>query len=150
VERAGTLSGDELVAEMKRAGLGPERARAAADKAVAAAGGSAEPTKVVSLEERRKGRLRRASMWLGAASFIGYAAVDSLRGSGGVTAPNPHTEDEMRASDLRVEAFAACEQGNAPVCKAKLDEAKALDPHGEQRSEVAQARARIKQLEQRR
>jgi hypothetical protein len=50
-------------------------------------------------------------------------------GGGGVSHPYPYT-DEERARDLRPEAFAACEAGNAVDCKAKLDEAKVLDPKG--------------------
>jgi hypothetical protein len=39
----------------------------------------------------------------------------------------------MRAGDLREDAFAACEEGNATVCRAKLSEAKTLDLEGSRR-----------------
>jgi hypothetical protein len=146
VERVGELSGEELAAEMKKAGLDPARARALTDKALAAAGASAEPSKVVSLDAQRRRRWTRASLWLVAASFAGYAAI-TLGGPGGVGTGDTRTEAEIRAADLREEAYAACAKGDALVCKGKLDEAKKLDPKGEQKSDVLGARARIEELE---
>jgi hypothetical protein len=113
----------------------------------AAAGASAEPAgKVVSMDERRKGRRwTRGTLWLVAASLAGYGA---LQLGGGVGAPHPpETEAQLRARSLREEAFAACDEGKAGACREKLDEARALDPQGEKAGEVTAARERIKQLE---
>jgi len=146
VERIGELSPEGLADEMKKEGRDPARAKAVAERALAAVDATAEPSgKVVSLEEKRKARWGvRVTLLLVAASFVGYAA---LGGVVGVSHPPPRTEGEERATDLRKEAFAACDEGQASVCKDKLDQAKALDPEGEQSSQVVEARARIRRLE---
>ena len=146
VERAGELSGDELAAEMKKVGLDPARARALTDKVLARAASGAEPSKVVSLDAQRRRRWPRATLWLVAASFAGYAAI-TWGGATGVGGGDPRTDDEIRAGSLRDEAYAACGKGDVKVCKAKLDAAKDLDPKGEQTSDVLRARARIEELE---
>jgi hypothetical protein len=179
VEQVGALSGEALVAEMKKAGLDPERAKVILQNAIAdadavpdadegaaggAAGGAAppgrgsawsliesaiaehdaeaaKPAKVVSLDERRKRRWTRLTLLLVAASYPVYLAVTT--GGGGVA-----SSPAAVAKELREQAFAACNDGNAALCKAKLDEAKKLFPEGEEDRRVVRARARIKELEQ--
>jgi hypothetical protein len=148
VERVGKLSGDALAAEMKKAGLDPSRARALTDKVLAATRASADPPKVVRLDERRRRRWMGPSLLVAAASAALYVAAVGT-GTGVVGTGDPYTPQEAQAHDLRKEAFAACEKGDAPLCKAKLDQAKELDPKGEQKNDVAQARARIEELERR-
>ncbi|MGH7297679.1 MAG: RNA polymerase sigma factor [Polyangiaceae bacterium] len=48
-----------------------------------------------------------------------------------------------RATALRAQAFFACDEGQLDRCVSLLDEARALDPRGEQSNEVRDARARI-------
>jgi hypothetical protein len=148
VERIGELSPEQLAAEMKKEGRDPARARAVAERALAAVDASAEPAagKVVRLDERRRWGWSRTTLSLVAASFVGIAGYRALQGPGDSTNPPP-TQEQERARGLREEAFTACKDGKASVCKDRLDRAKALDPEGERSREVAEARARIKQLE---
>jgi hypothetical protein len=148
VERIGALSPEALAEEMKKEGRDPARAKAVAEKALAAADTSVEPAgKVVSLDARRKRRRTWTALALVAASFVGYVGYKSLEPSTVAQAPPGPADLQSRARGLRKEAFAACDKGNAAVCRDKLDQAKELDPGGEQDSEVTQARARIKQIE---
>jgi RNA polymerase sigma factor (sigma-70 family) len=55
-----------------------------------------------------------------------------------------HTSSPLeRATALRGQAFSACDEGQLDRCVALLDEARALDPKGEQSNDVRAARARI-------
>ena len=57
------------------------------------------------------------------------------------------TDTELAAKRLRAEAFAACDEGRWPACAAKLDEARAIDPAGEDRDpRIAELRRKMAPL----
>jgi hypothetical protein len=95
---------------------------------------------------KRAKRGRNVRVWIAAtaaASSIGLVAVAVsapallARWSGHLDAVTRAPDaDRARAAALRAEASAACGRGLMDVCKARLDDARARDPGGEDTAEV--------------
>jgi hypothetical protein len=88
---------------------------------------------------RRRGRWTQATLILiaaAAAVFLWLRGSDDDQKVG--APPPPHS-----ARALREEALEACDQARWDACKAKLDEARELDPAGEEDPRVQKARRAI-------
>jgi hypothetical protein len=149
---------DEVVAMMDAAGIEagePEDvetalargARRAKERSAGAAGGAeARPATRTRKPMSRAAWAAAAVAAAGAAALVateGGAIVTALRGNPhdiGPDRPGPAPPPEQYASRLRDEAIASCHAGDLETCRAKLDEAKALDPAGETDPRVVQAR----------
>jgi hypothetical protein len=75
---------------------------------------------------------------LGVVMAIPYF-LGRLRHGDGVD-KKPYTVEEVGAMHLRMQAADACEKGQWSVCLAKLDDAKNLDPKGDEEEYVKNAR----------
>jgi hypothetical protein len=91
-------------------------------------------------------------LWLVAAAFVvaivvaafkGPEIVAQFRGDKDDQDQTPGPADREAAEKLRDDAVGSCEQSAFGACKAKLDEAKRLDPGGESEPRVQKARAAI-------
>ena len=169
IDEVTSLPEGAVDAELKAAGVDPaeaeRRAMAAIEAALAGAGGAAEApaSKVVTLP---KAAARAPSRrWVVVGSIAAAAAVaatvgamnagrivEALRGG-----PEPIRPDEYppptatrreptpvdKATALRDKAFESCSAHDWDLCAQRLDDAKAMDPAGEERPEVIAARRAI-------
>jgi hypothetical protein len=158
-EDSASLSDEELSADLRKRGGDPDRLRASIDQLLVEAGAlpavaaPAAPVKVVSIATAREARTRR--LW---PLLVAAALVLVVLGGGGATiaylsrepappgpppvptgppAPNP---DMIAAETLRKDAFDLCQKKNFGPCLDKLDEAAKLDPQGDKKDAVQQAR----------
>jgi hypothetical protein len=152
--RLATLTHEQLLDEMKRDGLDPERGRAAVRRALEAAMGS--PPQVTSLAAARA---RRGSpvAWIAfaaaaaAAVTIGAAAnrkaIEAWLHPAPTAPPGPwvppaHEETPLeKAGRLRESAYVNNKKGYYGDALDELDEAAKLDPAGEQDAQVILARS---------
>jgi hypothetical protein len=165
-ERIEGLSDDELRAELGQGRTNAEtewsvdellaRAEAEAGKKPPARPGEAAPKQVepaakavvAVLPEPRP----RGLVWLIAAALAvalvvalmkGPEIVAQFRGDNDDRDQTPGPADREAAEKLRDDALGSCQQNAFGACKAKLDEAKRLDPGGESEPRVQKARAAI-------
>jgi hypothetical protein len=102
-------------------------------------GGGAEPAPAREpLSTRWRRRVAALAVATAAAGGMVYVASNQL----------PLVGDAQHASTIRKEAFAACEQHDWATCEAKLNEARDLDPSGEDLPQVRDARAMLARAEQ--
>ncbi len=163
IDRAASVSVAEAEAELKAAGFDVAAERAKAGAFVDSLGSGApsstakEPAPragVVGEGRRRKGP-RAAVVWLAAAATFavaGGALYATLRRSPvPVAHPPPPTpsspapgvpsaDDLAVAAELRRKAAAACEAKQWSACLAELDDARAVDPDGDDASAVKSLR----------
>jgi hypothetical protein len=171
LERLETMSHEELLAEMKRDGLDPERGRAAVQRAIDAARGGKEGAggapaagtagedakgKVVRLDAAKKRRTFVTSVYVGLALAAGAATTVGLIGPQTIAAwlspapaptgttppivPPTHEETPLeKARRLREEAFADVKEGYYGEAWDRLEEAKGIDPKGDEAGEVQKA-----------
>jgi hypothetical protein len=155
IDRAASVSVAQAEAELKAAGfdVAAERAKASALLDALQSGAPEEVTKVKeagnaleapqatpprsrSAEEKRRTRARPPVAWLAAAAMLGVAAGAAL--DAGLRPPElvgrpapPSAAALSAAADLRRQAAAACDTKQWTVCLADLDEARAVDPAGD-------------------
>ena len=149
IDRAAGVSVAEAEADLKAAGfdVAAERAKAGAFLDAMASGASSskseEAAPRVAEASRRKGT-RPAVLWLAAATFVlaGGALYATLQSPPPVSHPPPpepstpapsvsSADDLSVAAELRRTAAAACDAKQWSVCLAELDEARAVDPDGD-------------------
>jgi hypothetical protein len=151
IERAATVSVAQAEAELTAAGFDVAAERAKAGAFVEAPGStvsSATPGETaprVPEPTLRKGPRARV-LWLAAAASFAvvvggalYAGVQSPPPVGHAPPPTsagpgrvvPSADDLVVAADLRRKAAAACEAKQWNECLAKLDDARAVDPGGD-------------------
>ncbi len=157
LERINAMTGDELDAELRAAGLDPaEAAKIGADvlgpvpassnggvaSEVPARTGVAEAKGAVREAPRRRRRVYWIAGFAAAAVVIGVLVT---RPSGGppVGTGHPDTAALKEAADLRERAFGACDQGYWAACEDALNAARSLDPAGEAAPRVVAARRSI-------
>jgi hypothetical protein len=147
VARIEAMGDTELEAEARAEGLSPDDLPSA-EELVARAKAKATPegpqktaatasATVVSIAPKRSARLAWIAAAAVAASGIGYGVVSQI--------PNIVGQGDTRADKLRDEAVAACDAKQWAACRAKLDEARTLDPEGEQQPRVKEARAKLEE-----
>jgi len=139
VREIAKMSDADLDNELRRAGVDPEAALKSAPPAPGA------PLPVARASTSRtppRHRLRRSAAWTGAAAAAAVLVmVFALKRD---ESPVGHGFDPAReASKLRDQAFAACDRAEWEPCRSKLDEAKRLDPPGEQSPGVVLARRAV-------
>jgi hypothetical protein len=145
IDRAASVSVEQAEAELRAAGfdVAAERARANAfleeleGKTSTSAEASTATSTPTSAPTPRRTRARPALLWLAAAATSGIVAGGSLvaalepalvaQSSGTGASP----ENLALAADLRHKAAAACDAKDWSVCLAHLDEARAVDPGGD-------------------
>jgi len=150
IDRAATVSVAQAEAELKAAGFDVAAERAKASAFVDALGSeAASPTAKETAPRptegtRRKGPRARV-VWLAAAASLAaiggtlYATLQppELVGSPPPPTPSrsapvvPSATDLAVAAELRRKASAACDAKQWSVCLAKLDDARAVDPGGD-------------------
>jgi hypothetical protein len=151
IDRAATVSVAQAEAELKAAGfdVAAERAKASAFVEALGSGVSSSPASETAPRAPeptlRKGRRARVLWLAAAASFavvlggamwatlqapppVGHAPPPTPSGSGRVV---PSADDLVVAAELRRKAAAACEAKQWSVCLADLDDARAVDPEGD-------------------
>ncbi len=159
IDRAASVSVAEAEAELTAAGfdVAAERAKAGAFAGALGSGGSSSTSKEAALRApeatRRKGP--RTVVWLAAAATLavaGGALYATLHPSHvPVAHPAPPTpsshapvvpsaDDLAVAAELRRKAAAACDAKQWSACLAELDEARAVDPDGDDASTVKRLR----------
>ncbi len=126
------MSPEERRRELREAGFDLEKVHAQAD-ALGAAPAPPEPAARV-----RPRRLRLAVVIPLAAALAAAVAlvVKSALPPAPVAEGRPDSPSELRAAALRREARQACDARSWPTCLDKLNEARALDPSGDQAPEV--------------
>ena len=156
VERVLALSDEDLDEELRKTGANPERVRERGEnlgRRLAAEGEArkASPGRAGSAATSR----RRWVAWLAAATLgaavVGVLAVNAGTlvawfrplppigpDDGGLVPRQPSPQD--LAETLRGRARAECSRGELEGCERDLDEARALEPAGEARPEVAEMR----------
>ena len=130
------MSPEERRRELREAGVDLEKLHAQAD-ALGAAPARPEPVAAP--------RPRRWRLAVGVPVAIALAAcvalvVNSALGPTPVAAHRPADLPGVRAAALRQEAREACEARRWPTCLDKLNEARALDPSGDQAPDVQSLR----------
>ena len=140
IERAAGVSVAQAEKELAEAGfdVAAERAKATALAAEMGAGSTAS-AKGASRATRRRVVAVGAALLVAVAIAVIAAVIAIPRGD--VASPVPVGELKKRAAEIRRDAFAACDAQRYRDCETRLDEARALDPEGEQATEV-QARRR--------
>jgi hypothetical protein len=142
IDRAATVSVAQAEAELKAAGFDVAAERAKASALVDALGSEASSStpreKAPRAPEptRRKGP-RAAFVWLAAAASFAvaglalYGTLQSPPPVGHASPPRPSADDLAIAAELRRKAAAACDAKQWSVCLADLDDARAVDPEGD-------------------
>jgi hypothetical protein len=95
--------------------------------------------------ERRENRRRRSSVsWLAiAASFaVGVGGTYAMMGGAGPGVSAPRPPEPPAAAELRRQAAAACDAKRWAECLADLDEARTLDPPGDDEASIKAQRDR--------
>jgi len=145
------MSDADLDEELRRAGVDPEQALAsapAAPDAPAPAGSAPTSASPRSTSREHGRRTRRSVAWTGAVvAAAGLAIVFALRPK-----DDRHEEvlaghgrnSERAASELRDQAFAACDRAEWALCQTILDAAERLDPRGEDSARVVRARQAVR------
>lgn len=133
LERIKAMSGDELDAELRAAGLDPaEAAKIGVD--VLGPVPAAPPA-------------NRRVYWIAAfavAALVIGVLVTRPRGGPPVATPHPDTEAALKeAAGLRDRAFGACDQGDWAACEDAQNAAQSLNPAGETAPRVVAARRSI-------
>lgn len=103
------------------------------------------PGKVERIEPRKRQPLPAWLMAAAAGVIAGGGVVYSAMGPTGVSKPpppGPSAADLAAATDLRREATAACDASKWAECLADLDQARALDPDGDEGAPVKAMRDR--------
>jgi hypothetical protein len=140
VREIAKMSDADLDNELRRAGVDLEAALKSAPPAPGA------PLPVATSSTSRtppRHRLRRSAAWAGGAAAAAVLVIAFALKR--VEGPVGHGLDPAReASKLRDQAFAACDRAEWERCRAKLDEARSLDPPGELSPRVLLARRAVK------
>lgn len=147
---------EEVVAMMDKAGVSAETvpgaeelfARAAKRAATRAKASTAEPVHVAPPAARSRARRMSpssiaaavAAIALGSVALLNRAALVAYLSGGSA---NVGASVTQRAATLREEALDACDARRWEECGRKLDEAKDLDPAGEDEPRVVAARKAI-------
>jgi hypothetical protein len=160
IDRAATVSVAQAAAELTAAGfdVAAERAKAGAFVEALGSGVSSSPSREtaprVPEPTLRKGPRARV-LWLAAAAAFAavlggalYATVQSPPPVGHAPPPPPSdsatvvpsAEDLAVAAELRHKAAAACDAKQWSVCLAELDDARAVDPEGDDDAAVKSLR----------
>jgi hypothetical protein len=169
-ERILALSDEDLDRELADEGFDPKavRARGAelaaklgiavpdAARAVEPASAPVAPVALAPPVDIARARRLRRGIWLAAAAMAAVAvlvaipAVVTMIAKGGEIRPDrweaSAETNEMRAAVLRRDAVRACEEQRWVRCARELDEAKALDPAGEESADVKKARRAIQEV----
>ena len=126
------MSPEERRRELAEAGFDLEKVHARADAL------GAEPVRLEPVAARRPKRSRVAVVVPIAIALAAGAAVvvKSALAPPPVAAHRPADPPAVRAAALRQEARDACAARSLPACLDKLNEARALDPSGDQAPEV--------------
>jgi hypothetical protein len=143
IDRAATVSVAQAEAELKAAGfdVAAERAKAGAFVEALGSGVSGSPARETAprAPEPTLRKARRARvLWLAAAASFAvvvggalYAGLQSPPPVGHAPPPGPSADDLAVAAELRRKAAAACDAKQWSVCLAELDDARAVDPEGD-------------------
>ncbi len=129
LERVGAMSGDEVDAELRAAGVDPAEAAKIGEDIVAAAPASTAP------------RDRRRILWvaaLGMAAVIVAVFLAWPRPAPEIA--SPPTPEQQQAAKMRDDAIDACKELRWDACEEGLNAATALDPEGETDPRVIAAR----------
>jgi len=145
------MSDAALDDELRRAGVDPEKALEnvpAAPGAFAPAGSALLPADNAGKPSRApRRRVRWSVAWTGAAAVAACLAIAfalSQKDDTREDAVAAHGRDPTReASELRDQAFAACDREEWALCQIHLDAAKRLDPRGEESARVVRARQAV-------
>jgi hypothetical protein len=146
------MSDAALDDELRRAGVDPEKALESvpdAPGALAPAGSARLPVGGTGRPSRApRRRVRWSVAWTGGAVAIAacLALVLALQQKDDTheDAVAAHGRDPTReASELRDQAFAACDREEWALCQIHLDAAKRLDPHGDESARVVRARQAV-------
>jgi hypothetical protein len=168
-ERIAALSPESLHAEMAKSGLDPARAGLLVERVLAhepsvvvaepreksSPPGSVRTTPSMASIARRRNTRRASMVWVGVAAVMATAAIAAARPAilawlapaPVPSSPSPPSAPapEERAAALREEALTACAKGYLRKCEQGLDEAKKLDPSGENDVRVQKARGSIRE-----
>src|ERR1700730_3427460 len=140
IDRILAMSAEERRRELEAAGADVGALHAKADalhaqiQQAAPAHLDPSPAKVSTLPARS-----RLAIWLIAAALGVMLVVMATGGGGGVSRGRPRD-----ATELRDEAYAACDAHRWRECGEKLDQAKQIDPKGESDPRVVEARRAVK------
>jgi hypothetical protein len=134
IDRAASVSVEQAEAELRAAGFDVEAERAKARAFLDELEGGAPTATATATPPRTPTQAQRRPVivWLAAAATFGLVAGGALNAAlrpGPVAQPAP--QDVVAAERLRGEAAAACNAEQWSVCLAKLDEARAADPRGD-------------------
>jgi hypothetical protein len=146
-ERVGKLSDEEIDQELAQKGIDPKALRQRG-KALAERLAAKPPAPVIALPAPPPRRGGPLYVWIAAAAIAAAVpvAIALIHQDEGVSSGwHPSPSAQAQAAGLRDQALRACREGHFPECERGLDEAKALDPSGEERSDVREARRRIEQ-----
>jgi hypothetical protein len=151
VDRVAALTSTDVDRELASAGEDPGAIGAGAHAAFER--GMHRRAKSLHGGPRRPHRGKYVRSWIGVAAVatsIGFAAVAvntpmfvALLNGSNVGVTKPPDSDQARAAALRAEASAACARGLMEVCRARLDDARTVDPGGEDTAEVRELRKAI-------
>jgi hypothetical protein len=137
IDRAASVSVEQAEADLRAAGFDVAEERARANAFLEELEGKASTATPSLTPTPRRTRTRPALLWLAAAASSGVVAGGSLVAAlepALVAHPSPtgaSPEDVATAADLRHKAAAACDAHDWSVCLAHLDEARAVDPGGD-------------------
>jgi hypothetical protein len=174
IDRAASVSVEQAEADLKAAGFDVAAERAKANAFLDALEGGAPrsapgvapqvtPPAARQADEKRRARRRPSVAWLAAAATLGAVAggalVAALQQRALVDthpppAPSnsvpvvPSAADLVAAADLRRQAAAACDAHRWDACLKKLDEARAIDPAGDDTPTVKSLRERATNAKQ--
>jgi hypothetical protein len=164
IERIGKMSDHDLVDEMRAEGKDPARVPSAEDLMAGALARARRKTdtnpvssdrravngggeaKIKVLPARPGPKRPNIIVWLAAAAVgafaVGVVVLNQppVNVAHGLDADGGSTTPDARATKLRDEGLAACVRQSWDTCEKKLDDAKALDPDGENESRVLEAR----------
>jgi hypothetical protein len=148
-ERVAALGDEELDAELRREGLDPKAVRVRGE-ALAARLKAKAPAPVVPLPVAASAR-RRWVVLLAAAAiaivplaiFVPMVVLPIVRGGDIGPDRDASPSPQQRAAWMRRDALRACAELRWTECERGLDEAKPLDPAGENRQDVREARQSI-------
>jgi hypothetical protein len=148
-ERVAALSDQELDAELAEQGLDPKALREQGE-ALAAKLKAAAPAPVTRLAVKPTAPARTRWVALLAAATLAAIAMTVAIQMGALVSKGAPDDvegstagDRARAAKLRRDALSACRGQRWADCREGLDEAKALDPAGEESQDVKNARRLI-------